>query len=60
MTGAAYAEDSPFVGTWRWDPAKSTLPTGELAPKDVISEISKADAGAVSWSVTALADCDRI
>jgi hypothetical protein len=57
--GAAYAEDSAFVGTWHWDPAKSTLPPGEPAPKDVVSEISKADAGAISWTVTIVTPDDQ-
>jgi hypothetical protein len=57
--GAAYAEDSPFVGTWHWDRTKSTLPPGEPAPKDVVSEISKADAGAVSWTVTIVTADDQ-
>jgi hypothetical protein len=57
--GPAYAQDSPFVGRWHWNPAKSTLPPGEPTPKDVVSEISKADAGAVSWSVTIVTPDDQ-
>jgi hypothetical protein len=57
--GPAWAQDSPFVGRWHWNPAKSTLPPGEPTPKDVVSEISKADAGAVSWSVTIVTPDDQ-
>jgi len=48
----AHAEDSPFVGRWRWNRAQSILPPGEPAPKDVVSEISRADAQSIAWSVT--------
>jgi len=50
--GAAYAEGSPFVGRWRWNLAQSTLPPGVPAPKDVVSEISRADGQSIAWSVT--------
>jgi len=50
--GAAQAEDSPFVGRWHWNRAQSTLPPGETARKDVVSEISSADGQSISWSVT--------
>ena len=51
--GAARAEeDSPFVGRWHWNRAQSTLPSGEPAPRDVMSEISRAHGESVSWSVT--------
>jgi hypothetical protein len=49
--GAAHAEDSPFVGRWHWNLAQSTLPPGGPAPKDVVSEISRADGQSISWSV---------
>ena len=52
VAGAAWAQDSALVGRWHWNQAKSTLPPGATAPKDVVSEISRADGGAVSWSVT--------
>jgi hypothetical protein len=57
--GAAWAEDSPFVGKWHWNQAKSTLPPGESAPKEVTHEISKAEAGAVMWSVTVVTPDDQ-
>jgi hypothetical protein len=57
--GAARAEDNPFVGKWRWNRGQSTLPPGEPAPKDVVSEISRADGHSVSWSVTIVMPDDR-
>ena len=56
---AAYAQDNPFVGRWHWNEAQSTLPPGEPAPKDVVSEISRVDGGKVSWSVTIVAPNDE-
>jgi hypothetical protein len=49
---SAWAESSPFVGRWHWNRAQSTLPPGEAAPNDVISEISRADGTYVTWSIT--------
>jgi len=49
---SAWAESSPFVGRWHWNRAQSTLPPGEPAPNDLISEISRADGNFVTWSVT--------
>jgi len=49
---SAWAENSPFVGRWHWNPAQSTLPPGEPAPNDLTSEISRADGNSVTWSVT--------
>jgi hypothetical protein len=49
---SAWAESSPFVGRWHWNRAQSTLPSGEAAPNDLISEISRADRTYVTWSVT--------
>jgi hypothetical protein len=40
---SAWAESSPFVGRWHWNPAQSTLPPGEPAPNDLTNEISRAD-----------------
>ena len=56
---AAHAADSPFVGRWHWNPAQSTLPPGATTPKDVVTEIVQADAGAVSWSVTIVMPDDQ-
>ena len=52
MVSSAWAEGSPFVGRWHWNRAQSTLPPGEPAPNDLISEISRADGTYVTWSVT--------
>ena len=56
---AAWAGDTSFVGRWHWNRALSTLPPGEPAPKDVVSEISRADSGAISWSVTIVTPDDQ-
>ena len=50
---SAWAESSnPFVGRWHWNRAQSTLPPGEAAPNDLMSEISRADGTYLTWSVT--------
>jgi hypothetical protein len=56
---AASAQDSPFVGKWHWNRAQSTLPPGEPAPKDVVSDISRAEGQAVLWSVTITTPDDK-
>jgi hypothetical protein len=56
---AAHAEDSRFVGRWHWNQAQSTLPSGAAAPKDVVTAISQADGGAVSWVVTIVTPDDQ-
>lgn len=56
---AASAEESPFVGRWHWNRAQSTLPPGEPAPKDVVSDISRADGTSVAWSVTIVTPDDQ-
>ena len=56
---AAWAESSPFVGRWHWNGAQSTLPPGEPAPKDLVSDISRADANSVTWSVTIITPDDQ-
>jgi len=57
--GVARAEDSPLVGRWHWNRAQSTLPPGEPAPKDVVSEISRAHGQSVSWTVTIVTPDDE-
>ena len=57
--GAAYAGDSPFLGRWHWNPAQSTLPPGEPAPKDVVSEISQANETSVAWALTIVTPDDQ-
>jgi hypothetical protein len=49
---SAWAQSSPFVGRWHWNRAQSTLPPGEPAPNDLMSEISRADGSHVTWSAT--------
>jgi hypothetical protein len=49
---SAWAQSSPFVGRWHWNKAQSTLPAGETAPVDLMSEISRADGDRLTWSVT--------
>jgi hypothetical protein len=48
---SAAAETSPFIGQWHWNPAQSTMPPGETAPKDLTTELSRVD-GHLTWSVT--------
>src|SRR5438128_3636168 len=38
----SHSESSSFVGRWHWNREQSTLPPGEPAPNDLISEISRA------------------
>src|SRR6266849_11166902 len=53
-TSSAWADGSPFVGRWHLNRAQSTLPTGGPVPNDLASEISRADASHITWSVTVL------
>jgi len=50
--GAAWAEDSPFIGRWHWNRAQSTLPPGEQVPADLMADFSRIDATHVKWSIT--------
>ena len=59
VASAVWAADSAFVERWHWNPAQSTLPPGEPAPKDVVSEISRADAQSVSWTATIVTSGDQ-
>ena len=52
--GSVAAEGNPFVGRWHLNREQSTLPPGDPVPDDLSSEISRADAGQVKWSVTVL------
>jgi hypothetical protein len=54
VANSAWAESSPFVGRWHWNPTQSTLPSGEPAPKDMTAEISRMDSTHVTWSLTVL------
>jgi hypothetical protein len=53
--GPAWADSNPFVGTWHWNRAQSTVPAGEPVPNDVTAEISRADGTDLKWSLTVLA-----
>src|SRR2546427_45943 len=59
IASSAWAEGSPFVGRWHWNRAQSTLPPDEPAPDDLISDISRADGGYVTWSITIVAPDGR-
>ena len=51
-TSPVWADSSPFVGRWHWNPAQSTMPPGEPAPDDLTTEFSRADSSHLTWSVT--------
>ena len=59
VAGTAWADDNPFIGKWHWNPGQSTLPPGATTPKDVVSEISQAAGGPVTWSVTIVTPDDQ-
>jgi hypothetical protein len=50
--GPAWADGSPFVGRWHWNPTQSTMPPGEPVPNDLTTEFSRADSDHLTWSVT--------
>jgi hypothetical protein len=47
----AAAETSPFIGQWHSNPAQSTMPPGETAPRDLTAAFTRVD-GHLTWSVT--------
>jgi hypothetical protein len=49
---AALADGSQFVGHWHWNPAQSILPPGDVAPADMVADISRVDSTHVRWSLT--------
>ena len=55
VTSVAHAQSNGFVGRWHWNQAQSTLPPGVTPPKDVVSDISRADERRVAWTVTVVA-----
>jgi hypothetical protein len=55
VVSPAWADSSAFVGRWHLNLARSTLPPGEPAPKDVTAEIFRVDSTHVQWSLTVLA-----
>jgi hypothetical protein len=52
--GSAWADGSPFVGSWHWNRAQSTMPPGAPIPDDLTTEISRIDGSHLKWSVTML------
>lgn len=52
----AFADENQFLGHWHWNKAKSTLASGELAPKDASAVIESADGGAIRWSAVIIDD----
>jgi hypothetical protein len=50
-TSSAWADSSPFVGRWHWNPAQSTMPRGEPAPGNLTTEFARVDRNHVTWSV---------
>jgi hypothetical protein len=49
---SAQAQIGSFAGRWHWNGATSTAVPGEAPPKDVALEISDAEIGKLSWTVT--------
>jgi len=50
--GSAWADGSPFLGTWNWNRQQSRLPSGESVPSAMTAEFSRVDALHVKWSLT--------
>lgn len=48
----AWADNSPFVGKWRWNQAQSQMPPDEPVPSEVTAEISRADNMHLKWLLT--------
>src|SRR5271156_663834 len=57
--GAAWADDSPFAGRWRWNRPQSTVQPGEPLPKDIMTEIASVDPTRIRWSVTIIDPTDQ-
>lgn len=51
---AAAAEPSPFVAEWHWNKAASTSVPGEPLPREVVLNITSADAAHVEWTLTTI------
>lgn len=56
LVGSAHADTNPFVGRWHWNHTQSTLPPGEPAPDDLVTEISSDEDEKLRWSVTITAE----
>src|SRR5580692_3429943 len=57
--GAAWADQSPFAGRWRWNRTQSTVQPNEPLPKDIVTEIASADPSRIRWSVTIVDPTDK-
>jgi hypothetical protein len=49
---SAAAEQTPFVGEWHWNGAESVSVPGEPLPREVVLDITGADAAHVVWTLT--------
>jgi hypothetical protein len=56
---AAWADDAPFAGRWRWNKTQSTIQQGEPLPKDIVTEIASAQATRIAWTVTVTDPSDQ-
>lgn len=52
VAAAAAAEPTPFVGEWHWNGAESANVPGEPLPREVVLDITSADAAHVVWTLT--------
>ena len=52
LPAAAQVPDSPFVGHWTLNTGLSKQPPGETPAKAVVTDIARADAMHVRWTVT--------
>ena len=56
---AAWADDAPFTGRWRWNRTQSTIQTGMPLPKDIVTDIATASRARIAWSVTVTDPTDK-
>ncbi len=52
LPSMARAQASPFVGHWHLNLALSKQPPGETPPRDIVTDIARADAMHVRWTLT--------
>ncbi len=52
LPSAAHAQASAFVGQWHLNLALSKQPPGETPPRDIVTDIARADAMHVRWTLT--------
>ena len=50
-TRSAWADSSPFLGTWHWNAAQSKLLPGEPVPGDMTANFARADSQHVRLSI---------